>query len=225
MPTQLLKILETTLLITSISTALQYTISFYLKYKNINIKPWWWAFPTSTGVLLYRHLLNINIMNNPLFHIIFLSSFFGFPFAYLCVQNAYEDIRIELEAASLECNRLGMYLTIELPIVFSKVKTLIALSFLSTWFKVNVIIPFNDGGVMYSTSNFETYNYYENMINFDLENGMPISLVSLGLAVLVSGLLLGGLNGIDKFNIISKFTMRLHINNYINLTGRKHKER
>ncbi|MGL6131924.1 MAG: hypothetical protein ACRCZ9_09960 [Fusobacteriaceae bacterium] len=78
---------------------------------------------------------------------------------------------------------------------------------------------------MYSTSNFETYNYYENMINFDLENGLPISLLSLGLAVLFSGLLLGGLNGIDKFNIISKFAMRLHINGYVNLTGRKHKER
>lgn len=222
---QLLKILETTLIITSFSTLIQYGLSFYLKYKKINIKPWWWAFPTSTGVLLYRYILNINILNNPLYHIIFLSAFFGFPFAYLCVQNAYEDIQYETEAASLECNRLGVYLVIELPIVFSKVKNLIALSFLSTWFKVNVIIPFNDGGVMYSTSNFETYNYYENMINFDLENGLPISLLSLGLAILTSGLLLGGLNGIDKFNVISKFSMRLHINGCIDLTSRMHKKR
>jgi ABC-type Fe3+ transport system permease subunit len=219
MEKQFLEILKTTLIITSVSTFCQYFVSFYLEYREIKIKPWWWAFPTSTGVLLYRHLLNINILNNPMLHIIFLSTFFGFPFAYLCVRNASEDIISEKEAASFECSKKGVFYTLELPLMFSKVKNLITLSFLSTWFKVNVIIPFNSGGMMYSTSNFETYNYYENMINFDIDSGLSVSLESLILAILFSTLLLGVLYAIDRFNIINRIFLRLHIYGFINLNS------
>ncbi|MGL4998237.1 MAG: hypothetical protein ACRC5T_04650 [Cetobacterium sp.] len=207
------------------ATFLQYTFATLIFYYNRTLSMWWWALPTSTGVLFYRMLLGEYLYNFSFINIIILSTFFGLPFAYLCLKNSFEENSEILESVSLDCNKKWAFLTLELPICFSTLKNIISISFLATWFKINVIIPFNNGGLMYSNSNIETYNYYENMATFNLKDGMNISIYSLLTGVFFTLIVYGGLSAINNNNYIYKFFMFFYSNNFFSLFRRKNKKK
>lgn len=208
----LLTILKNTLIITSASLFFQLIFSIYLNYKFKNFTPFWWIIPPTSGVLIYKDLLSINTLNYAFFHIILLSVFFGIPFFSHFINIAKCEIESEIEASSLSCNKLETLLFIELPIIINKLKNIIVISFISTWFKINIIVPFNSGGIAYSNSNFETYNWYENISSFNLESGYIVALISFVSCIFFSTIIWGCLSFVNNCNLIYKFNMFLFVN-------------
>lgn len=196
-------ILKNTLIISFFATFFQYFIAFVLVYKN-KITPFWWVIPTSTGVILFK--IFIYKTTNSFFDfamIIILSIFFGIPFAYFNIsKNIEKTIK---EEASISCNKLESFLLIEVPIIFSNSKKIITFSFLATWYKTNVIIPFNNGGLNFSTSNFDTYIYYNYLKDLNLNEAFYFSSISFFLSIFFSLVFYGGLNFVDNNNYLHKF--------------------
>ncbi|MGL5690243.1 MAG: hypothetical protein ACRDD8_05410 [Bacteroidales bacterium] len=167
---------------------------------------YWWAIPSSTGVILLKLSFGHFVIFNEMITIILLSIAFGLPFAYNCVQSSFNKANDISELADLEVGKIMKFFTVELPISFKSIANYMAISFMATWFKVNIIIPYNNGGLMYDTSNIDTMIYFEAMTSFDYPLGLKLSLISIMLCLFFTFIFWRCLIGIDSNECIYKFT-------------------
>lgn len=219
---------KNTLILTISITLMQYIFAIVLFYFYRNIRMYWWAIPSSTGVILLKLTFGHFVIINEMFTIFVLSTFFGIPFAYNCIQSSFEEMEDVSDIADSDVGKILKYLMIELPIAFGLLINSIMISFISTWFKINIIIPYNNGGLLYDTSNIDTLIFFEAISSFDYPLGLKLSLLSIVLCLCFAFLFWRCLIGINNNNYIYKFSMwcynNLSLCNYFRDDNKKNKK-